>query len=289
MNDEGVGIAGWLLADLALVLAIVFLAFTPAALSDDSDLPDPTPTAEPSVSAPVILDIGCKATDGVDGSIAIRCEPDVGGGEVESYRWEADRGSFSTSTRGHYAVAAFHEAGAVRLIVSNSGGDHRAAYPVLPTRVAIPEGSEVLTDFRFDQIVIEGARLGAVRWAHIKAAGVRENLIKRQEDEELGHDWSAADDVEEFLQTKLDEGLRIALVETFAHEGNQRDVALAAEVNDVFHAGLLAAGMADIFLDCEAPRENWFVDYLNRSDRFKKGEVRINVFFVRPRDNTGCP
>ena len=60
MNDEGVGIAGWLLADLALVLAIVFLAFTPAALSDDSDIveatatPTPTPTPEPTIAAPVI-------------------------------------------------------------------------------------------------------------------------------------------------------------------------------------------------------------------------------------------
>ena len=37
MNDEGIGIAGWLLADLVLVLAIVFLAFTPAALSGDAE------------------------------------------------------------------------------------------------------------------------------------------------------------------------------------------------------------------------------------------------------------
>ena len=125
-------------------------------------------------------------------------------------------------------------------------------------------------------------------WADIKAGGVRENLIKRQEDEPRSDAWSSDRDVEDLLRAKRDQGLRIALVETFAHERSTGHVALAREVNNVFYEGLLAAGMGDIFVDCVAPRENWFADYLNTSS-LKTGEVRINVFFVRPRDDAGCP
>ena len=293
MNDEGVGIAGWLLADLALVLAIVFLAFTPAALSDDSDIveatatPTPTPTPEPTIAAPVILDLGCKGDEQAAEVIAIRCEPLFGGGEVDSYRWEAEGGRARGYIGGSSFAASFAGAGAVRLTAANAGGEHSAAFPVLPPPVPVPVGSEVLTDFRFDQIVLENARLGAVAWADIKAGGVRENLIKREEDEPRSDAWSSGRDVEDLLRAKRDQGLRIALVETFAHERSTGHVALAREVNDVFYEGLVAAGMGDIFVDCVAPRENWFADYLNTS-RLRAGEVRINVFFVRPRADAGC-
>ena len=160
MNDEGVGIAGWLLADLALVLAIVFLAFTPAALSDDLDIVEATPTPEPTVAAPVILDLGCKEEEQPAEVIAIRCEPLLGGGEIDSYRWEADGGRARGYAGSHSFAASFAGAGAVRLTAANAGGEHSAAFPVLPPPVPVPPppvpvpvGSEVLTDFRFDQIV----------------------------------------------------------------------------------------------------------------------------------------
>ena len=291
MNDEGVGIAGWLLADLALVLAIVFLAFTPAAVSNESELAEamPTPTPEPTVAPPLILDIGCEEVDQGAPSIAVRCEPQLGGGAVGTYRWEADGGRALSYDASDFFSASFGGAGAVRLTIKNVGGEHSAAFPVLPPPVPVPAGSEVLTDFRFDQIVLLDVRLGSVGWDDIKAGAVRENLIKRQEDDPRSNAWSLRSDVEGFLEAKRDQGLRIALVETFAHERSDRqlDVALAREINDAFFEGLVAAGMGDIFMDCESPRQNWFADYLNRAN-LARGEVRINVFFVRPRYDSLC-
>ena len=49
MNDEGIGIAGWLLADLTLVLALIFLALVPGrAAEPETPMPTPTPTATAS-------------------------------------------------------------------------------------------------------------------------------------------------------------------------------------------------------------------------------------------------
>lgn len=52
MNDEGIGIAGWLLADLTLVLALIFLALVPgrpaAQATPEQAAPTPTPTATAS-------------------------------------------------------------------------------------------------------------------------------------------------------------------------------------------------------------------------------------------------
>ena len=129
MNDEGIGIAGWLLADLVLVLAIVFLAFTPAALSGDAES---AATAEATpVAPPLIVDIGCVVTE-VDGRIDVRCEPDLGGGAVDSYEWVADGGWARSYSGGDYFAASFEDAGAVRLTVANEGDGHSAAFPVLP-------------------------------------------------------------------------------------------------------------------------------------------------------------
>ena len=135
MSDEGVGLAGWLLADLVLVLALVFLSFTPAALSDDLDAAQTTATpiaAEPPVEAPRILDLGCEQDERVAGVIPVRCKPRLGGGEVNSHSWEADRGRAFSYTGSDYFIAGFVDAGAVRLTVSNEGGEHSAAFPVLP-------------------------------------------------------------------------------------------------------------------------------------------------------------
>ena len=282
MNDEGVGIAGWLLADLALVLAIVFLAFTPAAFSDDSDV------VEATVAAPVILDLGCKVEEQTAEVIAVRCEPLLGGGEVDSYRWEAERGRARGYTGSHSFAASFAGAGAVRLTAANAGGAHSAAFPVLPPPV--PRGGLVVEDFRFDQIVLTNVKFGAVEWETIAGGRVRQKLDKSLEDEdedEGGAEGSVAD----FLRAKLDEGLRIALVETFSHEPRDRHRQLSDQVNDALYSGLLDAlsgergGVTAFFVDCDA-REKWFASY--RDTTFDEDEVRINLYFVRPQSDADC-
>lgn len=301
MNDEGVGIAGWLLADLALVLAIVFLAFTPAALSSDPEPldPTPTPTAEPTVAPPVILDIGCTATERADRSMAVQCKPSVGGGAVATYHWKAERGSRGASTRNQMFVATFDEAGAVRLTVSNDGGEHTAAFPVLPSPVSVelPEPGLVLADFTFDQIIFCGAELHRVTWEQIASGRVRIDLSK---EDELKGEWCSDDQHGEpalrYLRRKLEGGFRIALVETFSNLNGQLVTDLSVEVNNRFHDGLLEAARedwepgadtGDLFADCE-PRDKWFASYFS-TKALGHGEVRINLFFVKPSREKPCP
>ena len=54
MKDEGIGIAGWLMADLVLVLAVIFLVLTPgidAPPPEAEDLTTPTVTPTPTETA----------------------------------------------------------------------------------------------------------------------------------------------------------------------------------------------------------------------------------------------
>ncbi|MCY4509048.1 MAG: hypothetical protein OXG35_19135 [Acidobacteria bacterium] len=302
MNDEGIGIAGWLLADLVLVLAIVFLAFTPAAGSDEPDeaeLPvtaEATPTAKATVEAPLIRDLGCVRTD-AEARTDVRCEPELAGGEPSSYAWEAERGSARSYGRGLTFAASFAEAGAVRLTVANEGGEARTEFAVLPqpTPTPTPESANlVLESFRFDQIVFCGAVLGEVDWGQIAAGRVRENVSK---DLEVSGTWCEGEDggAMTFLEAKQQEGFRIAMVETFSNLNNSTSTKLSNDVNDRFTAGLRKAATqwlppgshdGDLFVDC-GPDERWFASYFDRG--LDPGEVRINIFFVRRNSDIVCP
>ncbi len=323
MNDEGIGIAGWLLADLVLVLAIVFLAFTPAALSGHSDDAELVAAAgATAVAAPLILDIGCREEEQTGRLLPVRCEPILDGGAVDSYEWEADGGWARSYPGGDYFKASFADAGAVRLTVTNEAGGRSAEFFVrppptptptttttpMPTPTATPtlaatpapteapDCSQVRTDFRFAQIVLTDAALDTVDWEDIAQGRVRENLIKSKEDDPAGEiddgEWLDTGG-ETFLRRKHGEGFRIALVETFSHApgepqagGGDPHIRLSGQVNDVFVDGLNRLGI-DIFVDREAARENWFADYRDRS-ALRSGEVRINLYFVKPFDDEDC-
>ena len=301
MNDEGMGIAGWLLADLVLVLAIVFLAFTPAARSDEPDEAEPpatteAATAEETVAAPLILDLGCVRTD-AEARTDVRCESELGGGEPSSYAWEAERGSARSYGRGSAFAASFAEAGAVRLTVANEGGEARAEFAVLPQPTPTPtlESANLeLESFRFDQIVFCGAVVGQVDWGQIAAGRVREDVSK---EEEVSGAWCEGEDggAMTFLEAKQQEGFRIAMVETFSNLNNSTSTKLSKDVNDKFTAGLRKAATqwlppgshdGDLFVDC-SPDERWFASYFDRG--LDPGEVRINIFFVRRNSDIVCP
>ena len=286
MNDEGVGIAGWLLADLVLVLAIVFLALTPAALSGDSDIVEATPTPEPTVAPPVILDIGC-AKEGALGarSIAVHCTPELGGGGVDTHSWEAERGQAFAAPADF--SANFEDEGAVHLTVTNAGGKHSASFPVLLPQVS--PGGLLVKDFRFDQIVIKEVRLAFKEQETIDAitkGSVREELNKSEEDEELGELSESV--VADFLTEKLNEGLRIALVETFSNEPRGSHRILSERVNKALYEWLLGwrEGVTASFFDCK-PLEKWFASY--QDEGFPEGQVRINLYFVHPQSDADCP
>ena len=289
MNDEGIGIAGWLMADLVLVLALVFLALTPGRAADATSPPEATPIANATpVAAPVVRDIGCRSGESPDGWFDVSCTPDIGGGGASSYTWEAEGGSSRSSNDAPTFDASFSGAGAVRLTVSNVGGTHGAAFPVLPPSVVapLPECSEVRTDFHFAQIVLTGVTIGAVRWADVAAGRVRDKLIKSQEDDEFGDaEWSDVR-VGAFLAEKQGAGERIALVETFSHGPPGQHIELSRQVNDAFYEGLPTAGIDRIFV-ADDPRDHWFAAYRDATS-LEYGEVRLNLYFVKPIADEGC-
>ena len=134
MNDESIAIAGWLLADLVLVLALLFLALTPG-----------RDAAATTIAAPVILDIGC-ALSASDGEIRVSCTPEIGGGAASSFQWVVARGAPAGPSDAATFEASFEGAGAVGLTVSNDGGVHRATFPVLPSPTATPIAAPVILD-----------------------------------------------------------------------------------------------------------------------------------------------
>ena len=138
MNDESIAIAGWLLADLVLVLALLFLALTPGR--------DATAT---TIAAPVILDIGCVFGASA-GETSVICTPEIGGGAASSFQWATERGAPVGPSDAAAFEASFEGVGAVVLTVSNDGGVHRAAFPVLPspaaTVIATPIAAPVILD-----------------------------------------------------------------------------------------------------------------------------------------------
>ena len=226
MDDEGIGIAGWLFADLMLVLALVFVAVgrgddeveavaptpTPVATATATPAPTPAPTPTPTL-APTPT---------------------------------------PTPT---------------------------------PTATPTPTPSCLYeSNFRFDQIVLHDVSHGNVKGPLILSGYVREDLEKSQE----GKDWTPSESTSRalpFLRERQREGFRIALVETFSHSPEGAHVALSREVNDVLFATLASAfpSEAPIFTDLESVQRDRTGEYL-WTNTFDRGEVRINLFFVKPPD-----
>lgn len=287
MNDEGIGIAGWLLADLTLVLALIFLALVPG-----------RPAAqEPSVEPPVITDIGCSPpAEAMPAMPVVTCESEVEGAGL-SYKWEvSERGAPQGALDAATLTAAFGGAGWVRLVASNEGGETDKTYPVIPP-TPTPEPGLPQADFSFDQLVLSGIGVDhstdALKQA-IADAEVRPGLSKSAESEP---DPETEDGVagEEWLRQKQERCLRIALVETFSRPLDtstirfQAGVELSEAVNEALFA-YLGRGIGhrmpnrNIFYGgADAVREEKTAAYydsfgnLGASER----EVRINLFFVK--------
>lgn len=275
MNDEGIGIAGWVLADLVLVLALIFLAVVPGR--------DAAPT-EP----PVILDIGCSAEGST--SLAVECLPQVEGQPPLDYSWRVSQvGEPEVALEGPEIAAVFTAPGSVTLFVSNRGGRSEPLVFSVGTPVR-PENCSLETDFRFSQLVLLNVRDGQVSWDDIARSSVREDLIKSQEDEPLGTgtEWSPLNGIS-FLRERQLDGFRIALIETFSNSSTGNHTKLSAEMNEVFHRALgerIQPPDSSIFVsDYETALDNWFAAYRDESPAFGgPGTVRVNIYFVKPPD-----
>lgn len=234
MDDEGLGIAGWLFADLVLVLALVFVAVSWA--DDEADAiepvaattPTPTPTPSPTPTP--------------------------------------------TPTPAPTATAT-----------------PMPTPEPTPTPTPTPEPScRYESDFRFDQIVLRGVTRASVTGSVIFETGnVREDLSKSEEFDDLRpHDWDSANPpnrVLPFLWERQTSGFRIALVETFSHDRDGAHIELSEKVNKALFEGLEERfATAGILAAADVP-ETSTGDYL-ATRTFERGEVRINLFFVKPPD-----
>lgn len=285
MNDEGIGIAGWLLADLTLVLALIFLALVPGREAATGSPPPPT---EP----PAIADIGCRQDGGA--APVVTCEPRVEGERPLRYEWEVERGAARGGLAAESLTAEFAGAGWVRLVVANEGGKSQPrTYPVLPEPAATPTPepapSELLyrAEFRFDQLVLSGIAGDRIASGAIPGARVRERLRKEQEDtrsaEIAERGWSELT-AEELLRQRQADGYRIALIETFSHSAAaDAHIALSRSVNEAFFAHLRERERPPdrcIFLNGPAAvRDDWTAAYLDRTE-LDVGSSRINLYFV---------
>ena len=292
MNDEGIGIAGWLLADLTLVLALIFLALVPGR---EAATEAPPPPAEP----PAIADIGCRQDGGA--APVVTCEPRVEGERLLRYEWEVERGVARGGLDAETLKAEFAGAGSITLVVANEGGKSQPrTYPVLPapTPAPTPEPtpSELLyrAEFRFDQLVLSDIAGDRVAAGVIADARVRERLRKEQEDTRSAEipegGWSELT-AEELLRQRQTDGYRIALIETFSHSVvADAHIALSRSVNEAFFAYLQERGRPPdrcIFLNGPAAvRDDWTAAYLDRTD-LDAGSSRINLYFVWAPD-AGC-
>ena len=295
MNDEGIGIAGWLLADLTLVLALIFLALVPG-----------RPAAqEPSVEPPVIADIGCRHP--AEAMPVVTCEPQVEGEGPLAFAWEVSAGGAPQGARDAATLtAAFGGAGWVRLVVSNEGGETYEMYDVIPptpTPEPTPEPGLPQADFSFDQLVLSGIgddhSTDALELA-IADAEVRPGLSKSAESE---RDPETEDGVagEEWLRQKQERCLRIALVETFSRSGGGDNrfgagVGLSEAVNEALFSWLgknenSALPNRGIFYDPQPWDATIGLDdvrdkktaayYDSFDDRYGDPQSRINLFFVK--------
>ena len=272
MKDEGLGFAGWLLADLVLVLAIIFLAIVPG---DPEAKPFVAPTwseiSEEISRSDLWRDThfsGGFAADGypapsfkvVDGSLPPGIHLDEAHGLLHG-RPERE-GSFE------FVVRASNQAGAADLPF-----DLRVRPPLDECR---PTAS-----FRFSQIVVPYAQNAS--WQVLFAGRVRQELTKADElaqvsPQELANMPVAVD----FLRQRQADGYQIALVETF---GGNPGVPLASAVNNELAEALRVqfpdspTGVA-FLLDPDAPRQQWSADYL-ATTALAAGEARINIYFMK--------
>lgn len=263
MDDEGIGIAGWLFADLMLVLALVFvvvgrgdaddakanLAKERAAHAETRDTLDKERTAHAETQD--ALDEARAAAAAAQGALD---EARAVAGETQD---------------------ALDEALAVAERTQDALDKEREAHH--ETRECL---YELDPKFLFDQIVLRDMVLGSVTTQDIWNGYARENVEKSNEGSRLVVPLYALGRARTFLDKRFLEGSRIALVETYSYANinNFPGVRLSQEVNAVLFATLGDHYFTDN--DRKGVQNHRTGAYLWRS--FEPGEVRINLFFVKP-------
>ena len=290
MDDEGIGIAGWLFADLMLVLALVFVvvgrgdADDYAAAQDNLDK-ERAAHAETQDALDQARAAHAETQDALDEARAAHAETQDALDEARAAAAET-QGQLDEARAAHErtqdvldearAVAgetqgALDEARAAAAETQGELDEEREAHK--RTRACLYE-----VDFLFDQIVLRDVTRGSVTGALILRGSVREGLEKSEE----GIAWTPSNSSRRalaFLQERQRDGFRIALVETYSRDKQGAHVSLSQEVNATLFATLADHYFTDD--DRGGVRDNRTGAYL-WTYPFEPGEVRINLFFVKP-------
>ena len=280
MDDEGIGIAGWLFADLMLVLALVFVvvgrgdaddhAATQDALdkeraahaeTQDALNEERAAHAETQGTLDEARAAAAEAQDALDEARAIHAKTQDALGEARAVAGETQD--------------ALDEARAAAAETQGRLDAERAAHQ--ETRECL---YELDPGFLFDQIILRDMVLGSVTTQDIWNGYARENVEKSNEGSRLVVPLYALGRARAFLDKRFLEGSRIALVETYSYANiyNLPGVRLSQEVNAVLFATLGDHYFTDN--DRKGVQNHRTGAYLWRS--FEPGEVRINLFFVKP-------
>lgn len=266
MKDEHIGIAGWLLADLVLILAVIFLAMVPGQDARRLPLTLVTAVGPGTLGLPYSADLVAR-----------------GGGAGYRYALEGtlppgltldpDSGALTGTPT---SDGTFNLTATVR---DSTGATATSSVPLtISASSCLPQAN-----FQFDQIVVSGVESTA-SWEQIAKGRVRANLSKKDDlKPATDFDWRLAAD---YLLERYRGGARIALIETFGWSPpNVVSLEVATRVNiafmELFHRGILPR---EFVLNQQIDdSERWLVPYF--ADGIERGTARIDIFFV----TQSCP
>ena len=259
MDDEGIGIAGWLFADLMLVLALVFVVVGRGD-ADDAEASLAKERAAHEETKDALSEARAAAAETLDALAEERAAHAETQGKLDEERASAEE-TQDALDEAHAVVAETQDA-------------------LKKTRACL---YELNPDFSFDQIVLRDVTRGSEVGRLILNGYVRKDIEKSQE----GIKWTPPDSSRQgllpFLWERQQEGSRIALVETYSRDRQSAHVALSREVNAALFATLAStfSPHTPIFTDLEIVQKDHTGAYLWEYP-FEPGEVRINLFFVQP-------
>jgi len=284
MKDEGIGLAGWLLADVVLVLAVFFLALAPGGTNESAPVFEDRALGDLTLDEP--FEGGVRASGfpppeyQVDGSLPPGLWLNSGTGLVSGTPTEAGEFAFTLVATNHIAAGTATDRVDMRVQVRGAGCQPRAEFHVDQVFIENPaRAAEIL-----GQVLARGGQEADAApsiWDEVIALGlVTEGLNKQDADNpSVGVAVIARQRAGEFFQDRHRNGFQIGLVETFV---GARDPALARILNNALmqHFSQQSHEFPDFLLHGEEARR-WASDFKDERPAVQ-GRAFINVFFVQP-------
>jgi len=289
MDADSNYFSGWLMADLLLVLAIIFLIMVPGSPAKEVLAIEDSTTAPEWIKTD-IKPIELGSTDPYEDRVHAIGNPipkyEITSGSLPS-GIDIDKedgvlkGTALQKGQYQFTISAINSIGQIHSNYQISINEAPPTpVPEKPPEKPLDDLSsrcEPTGTFSFDQIKIKPNPMPS--WEDILEGYVQENLDKSQEMDPVTN----PDDLQRaknFLEKKFNEDAKIALVETFVGIPTPPYSAqIARDVNELLEEEL-AKQFPGILLHKDKGWEKWAADYF--STVIEKDEIRINLFFVNP-------